>query len=401
MKGATDDDRLECKPCGKVFTKKKQYNIHMKSMQHLYVLQAIADKEQEKQEEAKQTAFDKARKDLLTRRCAPIVDRFHVRMYKVMEQALPSRTEAPSNDLSESILNHYTFSRPRAPISKRRRCLYRLIHEIVAELYPKAKLEVYGSIPLLLDSENSDIDVSIIIGESDAVEVLSNIGDGIGYCNSPHLTVKKILTARIPVITISDALSGLQLDLSLWMLDKLEINRVFTAYLKMDPRIRPLIKAVRVWAKSRNINDCYTGTVNSFAWTVTCIAYLLMEGIVPPIPDKIDDLENSTFQTSNTKTVGELFLGYFEWLLQFEYQTKRISLRCGGITEKEAEKFSDDTVFVVERPRTPYQNMTRQVSQGSVKKLRYEWHRVVEMLRTGALLNDLCTKTEVEHIKRK
>jgi len=78
--------------------------------------------------------------------------------------------------------------------------------------------------------------------------------------------------------------------------------------------------------------------------------------------------------------------------LAFDYKTKRISIRYGGITEKEAEKFQDETVFVVERPRTPYQNMTRQISVGSIKKIRYEWHRALDMLKNGKLLIDICRK---------
>mgnify|MGYP001047805386 FL=1 len=100
-----------------------------------------------------------------------------------------------------------------------------------------------------------------------------------------------------------------------------------------------------------------------------CLAFLLIEGIVPQIPKHIEDLEQmvSTFNENNTrnpnrKSVGQLYFEFFEWLLAFDYTNKRFSLRCGGITDKEAEKFTDDTVFVVERPRTPYQNMTRQAS---------------------------------------
>jgi len=83
-------------------------------------------------------------------------------------------------------------------------------------------------------------------------------------------------------------------------------------------------------------------------------------------------------------------LSFFQWILDFDFKTKRISIRCGGITEKEAEKFKDDSYFIVERPRTPYQNMTRQVNQGSLKRIRYEWHRALEILQNGGLLNDIC-----------
>ena len=319
--------KWECKECKKVFTKNKKYLVHMKSMQHAYRIDFLEGRKQEKEEYFRTESEERGRKAALVKRALPIVERFHAKMYKLMKETDQPTKQSNQNEkekekekgndegekekvteegsknengeekekdwkedsqlndrwavLTKSINDHYSGSRPRELIRKRRRCLFALVKEITAEFYPDAKLEVYGSIPLALDAENSDIDVSVMLkeggggwggasGHDQAVHMLNEIGDAIDFCGSTHLRITKvmlarllfkslqittsvscqILTARIPLITISDeGLSGLQLDLSLWMMDKLEINRVLVAYLSMDDRIRPLMKAVRVWSK--------------------------------------------------------------------------------------------------------------------------------------------------------
>eukprot|EP01087_Luapelamoeba_hula_P000767 TRINITY_DN10564_c0_g1_i1.p1 TRINITY_DN10564_c0_g1~~TRINITY_DN10564_c0_g1_i1.p1 ORF type:complete len:422 (-),score=61.48 TRINITY_DN10564_c0_g1_i1:206-1471(-) len=395
-----------CGICNKRFDSQHAYNVHMKSMTHRYAVEREATARQHRESggadyQATQrevgASVRKATSNLRDR-ALPIMDTFHNRMYALIAEKKKKEEEEESSgresgepvsqDLTESILNHYKYSRPSANVQKRRKCLFMLVKRIVNEFYPSAKLEIYGSIPLLLDAENSDIDVSIY-SSINQEELLVGIADAIDSCNSPHIQITRILTARIPLLTFTDRLSNLQLDLSIWFNDKREINRVLAAYMKMDKRLRPFIKAIRVWAKARKINDSYTGTINSFAWTVMAIAFCIMELILPPIPEDLDELENSTFTTTNTKDEGQLLIGFMEWCLAFDYDTKRVSLRCGGITDKEAEKFEDDTVFVIERPRTPYQNMTRQMTVFTVKRVRYEWHRAVEMLRSGKLLRDI------------
>jgi len=238
--------------------------------------------------------------------------------------------------------------------------------------------------------------VSLLKGDlkGDELEMLDEIGNAFLYCECSFMTISKILTARIPLITITDLNSKLQLDISLWMFDKFEISRVINAYLSMDERARPFLKGLKQWAKKRDINDCYTGTINSFAWTIMGIAFFQIQEIFPPIPENLSELENNEYKTNNNKLVGDLFIEFFQWILDFDYNTKRISIRYNGITDKESEKFKDDSVFIVERPRTPYQNMTRQVNQGSLKRIRYEWHRALNMLQKGSLLHDICSDQE-------
>jgi DNA polymerase sigma len=155
----------------------------------------------------------------------------------------------------------------------------------------------------------------------------------------------------------------------------------------MDSRVAPLVWSIRHWSKKRGINDAYSGKINSFGWTVMIVAFLQTLGILPCI-SKLDKEEQ--FKTSNTDSVGDLFLEFLKFVLAFDYKTKRISIRHGGVTDKEADKFTDDTVFCVERPRTPYQNVTRQVTYYSLKRIIFKQIRfAIDNLEAGALYPQL------------
>jgi len=95
-----------------------------------------------------------------------------------------------------------------------RHYLVKLIYKITRILFPDAKLEIFGSIPLQLDSETSDIDVSIQCNVPDKL-LLTTIKSGIlmyfeysnvflihNRCKSKQLSIKEALNAKIPVITL-------------------------------------------------------------------------------------------------------------------------------------------------------------------------------------------------------
>ncbi|KNC46105.1 uncharacterized protein AMSG_00222 [Thecamonas trahens ATCC 50062] len=398
---------MACDLCSKSFVRARDFRVHMKGSAHAAAL-AAADERAALRAAA---AAALARKTKLREQLTDVARHYTTRLHRGLV-SVPSESPAAADGLAAAVASHYATSRPRKHILRLRKALLGLAVETVAILFPAAELEVYGSIPLRLDSESSDIDVSIISDEDETL-LLSTIADGVEALGLSSVTVARTLTARIPLITIADSLSSLELDLSIWKLDKLEINKVFTTYLSLDARIPPLLFAIRSWAKARNINNAYTGTINSFGLTVLGIAFLQSSGVVPVIEElpeveaelataaaagpvanasheRIAAADHASAATpAADEDLGSMLVAFFEWLAAFDYDAHRISIRHGGVTSKEAHKFDDDTVFVIERPRTPYQNVTRQVSPDSLRRLVYEFRRARDILSAGGSLVQL------------
>ncbi len=118
------------------------------------------------------------------------------------------------------------------------------------------------SIPHKIDDESSDVDMSIRLEKEDSVAaaaVLDRVGKAVELAQWEHLTVTRVLHARIPVVSIRDSLTNTSLDLSLWNVDKLHISEIFAMYFDMDSRVRPIVYAVRKFSKQVSFDLLYVG----------------------------------------------------------------------------------------------------------------------------------------------
>jgi DNA polymerase sigma len=74
------------------------------------------------------------------------------------------------------------------------------------------------------------------------------------------------------------------------------------------------------------INDAFGGFVNSFGWTVAVVCFMMNKKLLPmfdldsPPPEKKIDVNEAN-------PVGDLLIGFFEWFLNWPYQTHRLSMR--------------------------------------------------------------------------
>jgi poly(A) RNA polymerase GLD2 len=255
---------------------------------------------------------------------------------------------------------------------------------------------VYGSIPHKIDDESSDIDMSLLLGEGDATAAaaaLDRVGRAVELAEAEHLAVTRVLHARIPVISIRDSLTDTSLDLSMWNVDKLHISEIFAMYFEVDARVRPLVFAVRMFSKRKQINCAFSGFVNSFAWTVAVVCFLMNRGLVPVMDVDTAPEARRDFRPADAAaplSAGDLLIQFLEWFLAWPYQTHRLSMRTPtGITEKEAERFEDYTFVCIERPRTPYQNITRQVEKKQWTLIRGLLATALAKLKAGALIWDI------------
>lgn len=58
-------------------------------------------------------------------------------------------------------------------------------------------------------------------------------------------------------------------------------TKLIRDYCAIDPRLKQLIFLVKHWAKQRAVNDCYRGTLSSYAYVLLCIHTLQTRS--PPV----------------------------------------------------------------------------------------------------------------------
>ena len=392
---------LRCDVCGgPAFSTRHAFDVHVKSSSHQRVLEGMDERARLRAE----TGEKEARAERFRSSFFPKLDSAFASYAEQSQETLGGiyaplqQSVSTCKDLGESVELLYAQTRPRAHVVARRKALYKLLFRAVKTVLPEASVEVYGSIPHKIDDEGSDVDMSIRLppgSELAEAAVLDRVGKAVELYDrvEGQLSVTRILHARIPVISVRDSLTDTSLDLSMWNIDKLHISEIFQLYFEMDKRIRPLVYAVRKFSKVHAINDSFGGFVNSFGWTVAICCFMMNRGLVPSLDVDQDPEKNKDFKAADSEhplSCGALLVGFLEWFLEWNYQTTRLTMRVpGGVAPKEAEKFEDYTYVCMERPRTPYQNITRQVEKKQWRMIRNLIASALAKLKAGAMVWDI------------
>lgn len=98
--------------------------------------------------------------------------------------------------------------------------------------------------------------------------------------------VQKILNARVPIIKYSHQFAGLECDLSMSSSSGLHMSRLLHLWAHIDWRVRPLVTAVRTWAKAQGLVKNYRPTAffTNFTLTLLVVCYLQqVHGILPSL----------------------------------------------------------------------------------------------------------------------
>lgn len=67
-------------------------------------------------------------------------------------------------------------------------------------------------------------------------------------------------------------------------------TELLAAYSGIDDRVKRLVQFVKYWAKTRKLSDTRHGGMGSFAWSLTCIYFLISVAQPPVLPN----LQNTT-----------------------------------------------------------------------------------------------------------
>ena len=130
-------------------------------------------------------------------------------------------------------------------------------------------------------------------------------------------------------------------------------------YSQTDYRVRPLVLAIKLWAKDHKINEARFQTLSSYTLTLMTLHYLQC-GVSPPVIPCLHRLNpqmfnpNSDifslpytplpFSSSNKMSLGELMVGFFRYYSDSgSFDTTRDvgSIRCGSVLDaSDCERFA-------------------------------------------------------------
>ncbi|KAL2926520.1 Protein HESO1 [Bienertia sinuspersici] len=185
---------------------------------------------------------------------------------------------------------------PRSEDYASRRDLIRIFNDIAREIYGNNDkcpvVENFGSFLMDMFDGKSDLDLSINFSdqllETDRIakrKTLRKFAKKFYSLRSKgHVTtVELILSARVPVLKVTDSGSGIECDLSVGNRDGITKSRIVLMISAIDERFRQLSLMMKVWAKAHDINSSKDGTLNSLS-LILLAAFHLQTLDIPILP---------------------------------------------------------------------------------------------------------------------
>ncbi|XP_068726733.1 terminal uridylyltransferase 4-like isoform X2 [Montipora capricornis] len=284
------------------------------------------------------------------------------------------------------------FEFDKAEVAYRERVLKNL-EGYIHEIFPDARLSLFGSSKNGFGFRNSDIDICMTLEnhvreEVDAVDVITKLARLLKKhkdCGS----VLAITTAKVPIVKFYLRSCKREADISLYNTLALENTDMLATYAKLDERVATLGYTVKVFAKVCDIGDASKGSLSSYAYILMLLHYL--QQCQPPVipvlqslhteekrPEKIVDDWNCWFcsdlnkinslwkpKERNRMSAGLLwidFLKYYTEVFDFEHDV----VCCRG-TKKltKFEKMWTKHVFAIEDPF----NLDHNLGAGVTRKM--------------------------------
>ncbi|XP_050432229.1 poly(A) RNA polymerase, mitochondrial [Adelges cooleyi] len=200
--------------------------------------------------------------------------------------------------------------------------------------------------------------------------------------------VKRISQAKVPIVKYSQDFVGVECDLTVSNETAVRMSELLYIFGCFDYRVRPLVFTIKMWAQQVNItNDTPGRWITNFSLTLLVLFYLQQENIIPPIQTLVklagsndvhitDDGVNCTFlrditkyshKQTNSKSLEQLLLGFFEYFAAYDFNTNAISLNFGTVVAK-----PEYSALYIVNPLEVHFNVSKNVSPEELERFRIE-----------------------------
>ncbi|KAF6176031.1 hypothetical protein GIB67_032654 [Kingdonia uniflora] len=300
-----------------------------------------------------------------------------------------------------------------------------------------ATVEPFGSFVSNLYTRCGDLDISVevpngfIISETKKKHKHKFLKDIRRALQLRELArnIQFIPGARVPLLVFQSNHRNISCDISIGNLSGLIKSKFLLWLTEIDERFRDMVLLVKEWAKSQNINDPKSGTLNSYSLTLLVIFHFqtCKPAILPPLYEIYDgnitsDLKGerldaeksiqdicsaniarfkSSLRNANRSSLSELFLSFFDKFSQInqqfalctytgQWEHTRIKIRWAN---------KDYSLLVIEDPLEHSENTARAVSDNGYMRICRAFGVTSHNLRTNQDRVSLITSVVRPQIK--
>ncbi|XP_046551942.1 LOW QUALITY PROTEIN: terminal uridylyltransferase 4-like [Haliotis rubra] len=235
-----------------------------------------------------------------------------------------------------------------------------ILHELqdfIRQLYPGVILRLFGSSCNGFGFRMSDLDICMTFNQYNSAkdvkctEIIEKLAKKLKEHRGLYQVVA-IPTAKVPIVKFRHRESQLEADISLYNTLAQHNTKLLLTYSEIDPRVRALGYAFKVFAKVCDIGDASRGSLSSYAYVLMLLHYLQQcrPPVIPVLQElyhgkskpewMVDDCNAYFFENidqlhkvwkdygKNNMSIGELWLGLFRYYTEeFNYKERVVSIR--------------------------------------------------------------------------
>lgn len=179
------------------------------------------------------------------------------------------------NGLHEEIVDFFNFMSPRPEEEAMRREVVNRIETVIKDLWPTARVEIFGSFSTGLYLPTSDIDL-VVFGEWDHPPLhLHQLEQALRKQNvAEPYSIKVLDKATVPIIKLTDQETEVKVDISFNVETGLRAARLIKDYLKRYTVLPYLIFILKQFLLQRDLNEVFTGGISSYSLILMVISFL-------------------------------------------------------------------------------------------------------------------------------
>ncbi|XP_042416340.1 terminal nucleotidyltransferase 4B-like [Zingiber officinale] len=230
------------------------------------------------------------------------------------------RFKSPMLQLHKEILDFCDFISPTPEEQASRSAAAQCISDIIKNIWPHCRVEIFGSFRTGLYLPTSDIDVVVLDSEVKTPQIgLYALARALSQ-RSVAKKVQVIAKARIPIIKFMEKKSGVAFDISFDVDNGPKAADYMKDAVQKLPPLRPLCLVLKVFLQQRELNEVYSGGIGSYALLVMLIVYLQMHW---------SGLDSHSSRCHMEDNLGILLVGFFEFFGR-KLNTSNVGISCNS-----------------------------------------------------------------------
>lgn len=267
--------------------------------------------------------------------------------------------------LHEEIEDFFAYMCPSHEEHVLRLKVVKRIENVIYDLWPESKVEVFGSFRTGLYLPTSDIDL-VVIGMWTNLPLRTLERALLDQNIAEPSSIKVLDKASVPIVKLTDKESEIKVDISFNMNNGVKSAELINSFKRQYPVLEKLVMVLKQFLLQRDLNEVFTGGISSYSLILMTISFLQLH------PRKDIHCPNTN--------LGVLLIEFLElYGRKFNYVKTGIRVKDGGtyISKEEIQRDMIDghrpSLLCIEDPLTPGNDIGRSSYGALYVKNAFSW----------------------------